>query len=246
MPPRPDGSAALPGGRADGADLVVRTGVERSEGGQPGLRQGQQAEPSIGRGRGAADQPAALKAAQNSAQVTGVQAQFLGQPGGRQPLRAGDLIEHAGLGQRKRAAQQPLFEHPDLLGVKAVEPAQRVNPPIKSRIRHLDRPINVRKSAIVNESIDEVNRLRRCQRKFEFLPPPLAPLSERGQKSAGPESSHPSAKSRAPKSTHCRPSFLLMATTAHAPFETFAPARVNCCVGWKCAQPSPICGATTW
>ena len=48
----------------------------------------------------------------------------------------GDLVEHAGLGEREGAAEEPLLQQADLAGVEAVEAPHHVHPGRGSDLGH--------------------------------------------------------------------------------------------------------------
>src|SRR5260370_6148388 len=70
-----------------------------------------------------AEQAAALEAAQNAAEIAGVEAQLAHQAGGGAGLALGQLVDHARLGEREGAVEIAAGQQADLAGVKAVEPA---------------------------------------------------------------------------------------------------------------------------
>jgi len=111
--------------RQHGADLLARAFIERREGGASGRGQRQQALPSVGVRRSLGEQAAPGELGQDAAQITGIERQLAGQLGRAEtPAQVGvlrQLIEHARLGQRKFAGEQPLLQHADPLGVEAVE-----------------------------------------------------------------------------------------------------------------------------
>jgi hypothetical protein len=87
----------------------------------PARRDRQQALPRVGLGALADDQPARLEAAQDAAQVAGIEAEILGEFGRGRPVAMDDLVEHPRFGERERALQPAFLQHADALGVEAVE-----------------------------------------------------------------------------------------------------------------------------
>jgi hypothetical protein len=87
----------------------------------PGRRQPDDLPPRVGARALPADQPVGLEAAQDPAQVSGVDIQFAPQPGHlhRVPLR--QLEDDPRLGERVRRVQQTAAQHPDHVGIEAVE-----------------------------------------------------------------------------------------------------------------------------
>ena len=107
------------------ADFLARAGVEWRERLSAGRGQRQPALPRVARHRLAPQQPAALKAAQDTTQVTGIDAQIAGDFGSGRLVAPGELVQHAGFRQRERAFQQALLQYADLLRVEAVEAPYR-------------------------------------------------------------------------------------------------------------------------
>ncbi len=111
-----------------GGDLVVRSLVQRREGLRPAGVSAIDELPRIGLGRGALDQAALLELLQQPAEIAGVEAEIAREVGGGQAVAMRQFVEHARLGQREGAFQQPFVEQPDLAGVEAVEGPHGIDP----------------------------------------------------------------------------------------------------------------------
>src|SRR5207248_5081817 len=109
------------------ADFLAGAGVEWRERLSARRGQRQPALPRIARHRLAPQQPAALKAAQDTTQITRIEAQIAGDFSSGWLVAPGEFVQHAGFGQRERALQQTLLQHADLLRVEAVEVSYRSN-----------------------------------------------------------------------------------------------------------------------
>src|SRR5262245_55443580 len=98
--------------------------VEGSEGLTAAFGERKKTLPRVVRGGLAADQPDLLEAAQDAAEVAGVELELARNIARRTLCRAGarlDLIEHARLGERKRAVAPARLQHADACGVEAIE-----------------------------------------------------------------------------------------------------------------------------
>src|SRR5690242_16320088 len=111
--------------------------------------------PAVGGGAGPDHEPASFEPAQDPAQVPGVEAQIAPQLGGGRPIAMRQLVQHADLRERERAAIRASPQHADLSRVEPIEPADRPHAPVQSPRRH---------SANVRHILDSV--------KY-FIPPPL-------------------------------------------------------------------------
>ena len=106
-------------------DLLVGTLFERTKRGGAFGGQGQVGLAAIG-SRGLAINPAAFfEAGKNAAEITGIDAELGGEPGGGNASmrRMRDLVEQTYFGQRERGGEQPLLEEADLAGIETVEVA---------------------------------------------------------------------------------------------------------------------------
>jgi hypothetical protein len=135
--------------------------LERRKCGLPASGQGKMRLTRVGvRGR-PRDEPAALEALQDAAQIPAVEFQDLRHVGGGRLDRARrsgiavvpDLKEHAPFGQRKRALEQLLLQHANLARVEAIEAANRVDVLGKSESSHGGSPAGMAAEA---PSIDPI------------------------------------------------------------------------------------------
>ena len=83
--------------------------------------------PAVARERLARDQAAFIEVLHDAAEVAGVEPECDADLLGRLLATMGQLVEHARLAQRERALQELLVEHAELLGVEAVEGANRLD-----------------------------------------------------------------------------------------------------------------------
>ena len=95
--------------------------------------------------------PLRFEAAQDAAQIAGVEPEIAAEVGGGRRLAVGQLVEHAQLGQRERAVEVAVAERADLAGVEAVEGADGVD-------RGCGHDVD-----IVNELVDGVNDRCACR-----------------------------------------------------------------------------------
>jgi hypothetical protein len=79
------------------------------------------------RRRLADDQPGFREAAQDAAEIAGVEPELLAELGRRRSVPLRDLVDDARLGQREPAAEQPFLEHADPARVEAREAADPVD-----------------------------------------------------------------------------------------------------------------------
>jgi hypothetical protein len=131
--------AALVGAREpseQGADVVPRPGVKYRKCLPPRSSKAQQALPAIGFRACPVDQAGVVEAAQDAAQVTAVEVQFLGESGCRGLSMACHLKENARLGKGERTADEAFLQHTDPPGVEAVESACRLDAPGKVAVGH--------------------------------------------------------------------------------------------------------------
>ena len=109
-------------------DLVAGAGVERRR-----TRRGPSAVSAIRlwrascRRRLAHDQPGVREAAQDAAEIAGVEPELLAELGRRDRVALRELVEHARLGQREPAVEQSFLQHADPPRVEAVETADPVD-----------------------------------------------------------------------------------------------------------------------
>src|SRR5207249_7214873 len=104
-------------------DVAVAARLERRERRAPALGQGEEALPRIG-GRGfLPDQLELLEAAQDPAEIAGIEPE-LARDFGRGRARARfELVKNARLGERERAVEPGRLQHADALGIETVEAA---------------------------------------------------------------------------------------------------------------------------
>ena len=107
--------------------LVIRALVQRREDLAATVAQAQQTLPAVVFGPLAIDQTLASEVVQDAAEVAGVEVELAGELGGRDVDVLRQLVEHAHLRQRKRAAQIALFEQPDVPRVQTIEAAHVEN-----------------------------------------------------------------------------------------------------------------------
>ena len=81
--------------------------------------------PGVARGNLAADQSAFLEIAQHAAQIAGIEIERAADLGRGRRAAAGDLVQHARLGERIGAVEKSFAQHADLPRVEAVEAADR-------------------------------------------------------------------------------------------------------------------------
>ena len=107
------------------ADLPFGPRFERLEGLAAARGDRQEALPGVVRRDVLADQPALVKAAQDAAEIAGVEAEIAADVGRGGAVALLDLVEHARFGQRERAVEPAVLQHAEMLGVEAVEAAHR-------------------------------------------------------------------------------------------------------------------------
>ena len=66
-----------------------------------------------------------MEAAQDAAEIAGIEAEIAADVGRGRAVALPDLIEHARLGQRERAVEPAVLQHAEVLGVEAVEAPHR-------------------------------------------------------------------------------------------------------------------------
>ena len=126
--PRPAAGAARAGSRSSSAATASRRArLERREGGASFRGQARAGAGARRRRRGAARQPLRFEAAQDAAQIAGVEAEIAAEIGRGRRLAVRELVEDAHLGQRERAVEQAIAERADAAGVEAVERAHRID-----------------------------------------------------------------------------------------------------------------------
>src|SRR5690606_28844925 len=111
------------------------------------------------RRRLARNQPLALEAAQDAAEIAGIEAELAADIGrsGFLPLR--ELVQHACLGKGERTLQMLFFQHADLARVEAVEGAERADAAGEFLVRGSGHGATVKLYDSVNEIIDRVKYL---------------------------------------------------------------------------------------
>ena len=77
-----------------------------------------------------------FQALEDTAQVTGIEAQLTRQVTCRDRFLVRDLVDHPALGQGEGAAQQALVQHADPAGVEAGEGTHRFDPAQRSGLGH--------------------------------------------------------------------------------------------------------------
>ena len=107
------------------ADFVLRTAFEGGLGLTPLGGQRKLVLAAIRREWFADDQATLVETLDDSAEVAGIEAEFRPDLLGRRLVAMGEFIEHPRLAQRVGALHQMLVEHPELVGVEAVEGANR-------------------------------------------------------------------------------------------------------------------------
>ncbi|MNL36506.1 hypothetical protein D3C87_1585900 [compost metagenome] len=131
------------------ADLFARRLVERFEH-LAALRGDAQLDRPRVVGRAAlADQPLFLEAGNHSADVAGVQAQFLAKIRRSQPLTVRQFVQDADFRQRKLAVEQMLMQHADLAGIETVEAADSLGAFGQCPGHHLPNPSKYLPQAII-------------------------------------------------------------------------------------------------
>ncbi len=111
--------------REQGGDAFLAVPVERGEGALAGGGEAQVQVPGIVFGADALDQLAFLQAAQQPAEVAGVEAEVAGELGGGGPVAMREFPEQARFGQAEAGLGQAFLEHADAARVEAVEAADR-------------------------------------------------------------------------------------------------------------------------
>ncbi len=106
-----------------GRDFRTLAGVERGKGFSAASGQTEEALAAVGFRCLPANQAVLFKFAQNTAEIAGVESQFLAEFSGGGPLAMRDLVQNAHFCERKRALEKTFAQHADLPGVKAVEAA---------------------------------------------------------------------------------------------------------------------------
>ena len=89
---------------------VARARSSGAKAARPRAREAQQALARVGGRRRPRDQAAGFEAAEDAAQIAGVEAEVAAEVGGGRRVAVGELVEHAHLGQRERAVEQVLAE----------------------------------------------------------------------------------------------------------------------------------------
>ena len=113
-------------GSGSGASSAPTSSRDRASSGAkascPARGQRQQALAPVDRRWRAREQPIALEALQDAAEIAGIEIQFAAKFGGRNAGALGEFVQHAGLGQREAAVQQALLQGADDARVEAAEP----------------------------------------------------------------------------------------------------------------------------
>jgi hypothetical protein len=107
------------------ADLCRRMPLERREGGAAARRQREVDLPAVGTRPLLDDHPALREAAQDAAEIAGVEAELAADLARGRLVAMGDFIKDARLRQRERARRKALLQHADALRIEAVEPPHR-------------------------------------------------------------------------------------------------------------------------
>ncbi len=115
------------------AHVLVRAGVEGREGLAPLRGQREVASPAVLLRTELAKEPALLEAAQDAAQIPGVDAEVATQLGGRRVHAVRELVQHARLREGERTAGEAFTQHADLARVEAVEATHGVDAAIEVR-----------------------------------------------------------------------------------------------------------------
>ena len=110
--------------------------VEPGEGAAPLAGEGENGAAAVDGGLAALHERALFEGAEHAAQVSGVEAERLHDGGGRRTLLVGELIQHANLGQRELALQEPFVQDADFAGVEAVEVSNRGDAGVEGGIGH--------------------------------------------------------------------------------------------------------------
>jgi hypothetical protein len=113
------------------ADLLARPGVERGEGCATRRGQRQQRLAPVGRSGHAREQPVALEALQDAAEIAGIELQRAAKLGGGRVVALREFEQHAGFGKREAAVQQSLLQRADRAGIEAAEAADGADPPLE-------------------------------------------------------------------------------------------------------------------
>src|SRR5439155_13658893 len=158
--------------------------VEGGERRLPAAGQPQEVRPAVGRRGPPVDEAALAQAAQDAAQVAGVQPQLLAELGGAGPLAVGQLVEDARLRERERALQQAFLQHADPPGIEPVEAPRGLHAPLQAPSGHGRLRPRGQVGATVNYLADEVKyrdrsrqRAAGLERRHEVLelPRPVVP-----------------------------------------------------------------------
>jgi hypothetical protein len=110
-----------------GRHLGLRAGVERRERTPAGGREAQVLVAGVGRAARGLDQATLLEAAQQPAQVAGVEIELARQLGGGRPVVVRQFPQQARFGQRELRVQKAFVQHADAACVIAVELADQLD-----------------------------------------------------------------------------------------------------------------------